>query len=122
MPWNKQGGYEGMNRLSGKNCSAVFAMSDNIAAGVYAWMTEKGMLPGRDLSVMGYDNQDIADLLTPGVTTMALPLEDIGEAAARKLIDMIEDPEEYEDGCGGDVLLKSTLVERDSVTRYHQQR
>ena len=117
MPWTKQGGYDGMERLSGKTFTAVFAMSDTIATGVYAWLTEKGMLPGRDISVMGYDNQEIADFLTPGITTMALPLEEIGSAAAQKLIDMIEKPQDKQDDGGVDIRLRSTLVERNSVLR-----
>lgn len=112
--WSKAGGYEGMKALLGKDVTAVFCMSDLIASGAYAALAEKGMIPGKDISVMGYDNQDIGSSLTPEVTTMALPLPEIGYRSASTLVKMIENPKEVqvEDE---DIRIKSTLIERKSV-------
>ena len=112
--WNKAGGYKGMQKLIDKDITAVFCMSDAIASGAYAFLEEKGLEPGRDISVMGYDNQDISSFLTPEVTTMALPLEQIGYKAAAKIIEMIDDPSAV-DRDKTDIRIKSWLVERNSV-------
>ncbi|MBR5897175.1 MAG: substrate-binding domain-containing protein, partial [Lachnospiraceae bacterium] len=110
----KAGGYKGMQKLIDKDITAVFCMSDAIASGAYAFLKEKGLEPGRDISVMGYDNQDISSFLTPEVTTMALPLEEIGYKAADKIIEMIDDPSAV-DRDKTDIRIKSRLVERNSV-------
>ena len=112
--WNKKGGYNGMNALIEKDITAVFCMSDAIAAGAYAFLEEKGLVPGRDISIMGYDNQDISSFLTPEVTTMALPLMEIGLESAKKVIEMINSPAKVTDDVI-DVRIKSKLIERNSV-------
>ncbi|MBO4680253.1 MAG: LacI family DNA-binding transcriptional regulator [Lachnospiraceae bacterium] len=112
--WNKAGGYKGMKALIDKDITAVFCMSDSIASGAYAFLKEKGLEPGLDISVMGYDNQEISSFLNPEVTTMALPLEEIGYKAADKIIEMINDPFSV-DKEKTDIRIKSTLVERQSV-------
>ncbi|MCR5033026.1 MAG: LacI family transcriptional regulator [Lachnospiraceae bacterium] len=114
--WNKSGGYEGMKALLKQDITAVFCMSDMIASGAYEALLEQQLVPGRDISIIGYDNQDIASSLTPEVTTMALPLEELGSAAAAKLLDMIENPESRMEN-STDVRLKSTLIQRRSVSR-----
>ncbi|MBP5600573.1 MAG: substrate-binding domain-containing protein, partial [Lachnospiraceae bacterium] len=112
--WNKQGGYNGMKALMDKNVTAVFCMSDAIAAGTYSFLKENGLTPGEDISVMGYDNQEISSYLTPEVTTMALPLEEIGYAAADKIIEMVTSPYNAKDEVT-DIRIKSKLIERKSV-------
>ncbi|MCR5278395.1 MAG: LacI family transcriptional regulator [Lachnospiraceae bacterium] len=114
--WTKEAGYEGMLSLLNKDITAVFCMSDLIASGAYSALYEKGLMPGRDISVMGYDNQDISYSLTPELTTMALPLEDIGNSAADKLIELIENPTP-ERIVTTDIRIKSTLIERKSVMK-----
>ena len=112
--WNKQGGYNGIQSLVEKDITAVFCMSDAIAAGAYAYLEEKGLVPGKDISIMGYDNQDISAFLTPEVTTMALPLEEIGYASALKTIEMISHPNKKDDEVT-DIRIKGKLIERKSV-------
>lgn len=112
--WNKKGGYEGMKALIDKDITAVFCMSDAIAAGAYSCLYENNLVPGKDISIMGYDNQNISSFLTPEITTMALPLEEVGYRSAAKLIEMIENPGEYENDTT-DIRIRSRLIERESV-------
>ena len=103
-----------MKALIDKDITAVFCMSDAIAAGAYAVLKEKGLEPGRDISVMGYDNQTLSAHLNPELSTMALPLNDIGYRAAAKIIDMINNPLSV-DKEKTDIRIKSRLIERNSV-------
>lgn len=112
--WTKDGGYTGMNSLLSEDITAVFCMSDMIASGAYAALLEKGIVPGKDISVMGYDNQDTSRTLTPELTTMALPLKEIGAGAAKALIGMLENPDEKKFDID-DIRIRSELIERASV-------
>ena len=112
--WFKIGGYEGMKYLLDKDITAVFCMSDAIASGAYAALLERGIVPGRDISVLGYDNQDISSGLTPELTTMALPLPEIGCRAAHAIINLIENPGAVSEDIA-DVRIPSVLIERNSV-------
>lgn len=114
--WTFDGGYEGMKKLMDKDITAVFCMSDAIAAGAYEALKECGKTPGENISVVGYDNQDIASYVYPRLTTMALPLEEIGYQSAIRLIDMCENPSKYEnDMANKDTKIASKMLERYSV-------
>lgn len=110
--WSKESGYECMKKLLSTKPTAVFCMSDAIGAGAYAYIKEVGLEPGKDIAIMGYDNQDVSFYLTPQMTTMALPLEEIGFQSAGKLIGMIEKNDKYGNF---DTRIRSTLIERESV-------
>lgn len=112
--WSKEGGYDGMKYLLNQKISAVFCMSDAIASGAYAALSESNLVPGKDISIIGFDNQDVSYFLTPRLTTMALPLEDIGYHAVCAVIDKVEGIEKSIDT---NSRIKSTLIIRDSVAK-----
>lgn len=116
--WTKESGAKGMKELLDTGVTAVFCMSDIIATGAYEALFDKGLRPGRDISVLGYDNQPFAKYLTPGLTTMALPLREIGRSATEKIMEMIDDPDSTP-GEIPDIRVKSTLLERESVLRLN---
>lgn len=88
--------------------TAVFAASDEMAMGAFVAARERGIQIGRDLSLVGVDGQDPAEVL--GLTTMAQPALEQGEVAAMMLLEMITGtpvPEE--------VVFTTTLVRRSST-------
>jgi LacI family transcriptional regulator len=87
--WEKRSGYECAKKLAPQNLTAIYCMNDLMAGGVYDYAQEKGIIIGKDLSIVGYDNRQIAEYMYPGITTNELPLKDIGTAAANKLISML---------------------------------
>jgi LacI family transcriptional regulator len=89
-------GYEAGMRLLDREANArrptgVACYNDRVAAGVLHAATRLGLdVPG-DLSLVGFDDQEhMAAFLTPPLTTVALPHEAMGEAAAAMLLDAIE--------------------------------
>ena len=113
--WMKHHGYEAAEKLLKNDPTAVFCMADRIAGGLYQYLDEKGLRAGEDISVISYDDQDIAEYFIPRLTTMALPLYKIGDTAARILIDKMG-VEKYADYPGsGTVRIPCDLVERESV-------
>lgn len=87
--WNKNLGYEGYRKLAHKGITALFCMSDQLAGGVYAYLDEHGLEVRRDLAIVGYDDKYFAEFFTPGLTSMKLPLEEIGEVSAKILFERI---------------------------------
>jgi LacI family transcriptional regulator len=66
--------------------TAIFACNDEMAAGVYKAALRMGLsIPG-DLSVVGYDDSPLASQLWPALTTLRLPVRDLGRQAAAMLL------------------------------------
>jgi LacI family transcriptional regulator len=92
--------------------TAIFCFNDRMAMGLYQAAAERGLRIPEDLSIVGFDNQElIADGLRPGLTTVALPHYEMGAWAVETLIRRIEDP----DTPAEQVLLQCPVVERGSV-------
>lgn len=69
--------------------TAVIAMSDAIAFGVLARARAIGLRVPEDLSLIGFDDVDMAALTDPPLTTVNQPIRAKGEAAMRLLLDLI---------------------------------
>ncbi len=70
--------------------TAIFAMNDLMASGCYAAIRHRGLRIPEDISVVGFDNREIASCLFPGLTTVALPSREIGSTAAQQLLLRLE--------------------------------
>ncbi|HEY0699272.1 MAG TPA: substrate-binding domain-containing protein, partial [Micromonospora sp.] len=67
--------------------TAVFCFSDQIAFGFYQVALGLGLAIPRDLSIVGFDNQQfVADSLLPGLTTVQLPHREMGTWAAKQAL------------------------------------
>lgn len=87
-------GYHAMMAIlaAGHRPDAVFAASDPKAIGVIRAIKDFGLAIPDDISVMGFDNIDIAPLIDPPLTTMAQPFYEMGARACKRLIKIIEAP------------------------------
>jgi len=66
--------------------TAIFASNDEMAAGVYRVANRLGLsIPG-DLSIVGFDDGPLAARLLPSLTTIRLPIRELGRIAANKLL------------------------------------
>jgi LacI family repressor for deo operon, udp, cdd, tsx, nupC, and nupG len=83
------GGLRAAEELRTELPSAVIAFNDQLAIGVVRGMTAHGVRVPRDLSVIGFDNIAAADLVSPGLTTVAAPLQLAGATATRQVLTMI---------------------------------
>ncbi len=71
--------------------TAIVTGSDNIALGILEVAKELGLSIPRDLSVTGFDDLPLAELVVPSLTTVRQPLAELGERAAQMLLNQIED-------------------------------
>jgi LacI family transcriptional regulator len=70
--------------------TAIFAANDNMAAGVLQVAHERGLKVPGDLSVVGFDDADLATILSPGLTTVRQPLAELGRTGVNLLTRMLE--------------------------------
>jgi LacI family transcriptional regulator len=70
--------------------TAILAGNDLIAFGALAALTEAGLLCPEHVSVIGFNDLPMLDLLTPALTTVRLPLTDMGQLAAQALLAEID--------------------------------
>jgi LacI family transcriptional regulator len=88
-------GYEAGKALLGltDRPTAIFASNDDMAAGVINAAYEAGVRVPEDLSVVGFDDSNIAQVVWPRLTTIHQPIRDMAREAAGALLALIEDGE-----------------------------
>jgi LacI family transcriptional regulator len=81
-----------MRRLiaDGLQFDAVFAADDESAIGVLEALKEADRAVPHDVSVVGFDDQPLSAFLTPPLTTVRAPTEEVGREATRQLISLIQ--------------------------------
>lgn len=84
-----ESGFQAMTRLLRQGPTAVLAASDNLAIGAMQCLLERGLRVPQDVSVMGFDDLDIAAHPTVRLTTVAFDFHQLGMLAARTLIDQL---------------------------------
>jgi DNA-binding LacI/PurR family transcriptional regulator len=68
--------------------TAIFALNDGMALGVYSAAAQAGLRIPRDLSVVGFDDYAVNAWLVPPLTTVRQPLREMGAAAAQMVVDL----------------------------------
>lgn len=109
----------GHDLLDGKrDFTAIFAGDDDIAAGVLLALRERRVRVPEDVSVIGFDDAFHARHMWPPLTTVRQPMDAMGEAAARLLLDLLARP----DAGPLQVTIDTELVVRSSVAAPAMQR
>ena len=107
--WEPEHGYEAMKKILKRKGSAVrsiLALNDRLAFGAHQALTEAGLSVPDDVSIVSFDNDEIAAYMRPGLTTIALPHEQMGRTAVEVLL--------YHDR-SGEILVPMPIIERDSI-------
>jgi DNA-binding LacI/PurR family transcriptional regulator len=93
--------------------TAIVAMNDLMAIGAIAAIRQRGLRPGKDLAVTGFDDTPSGRYLTPPLTSLRQPISLIGKNLMERLITYLETgeyPEPFAD------LVAPELVVRESTT------
>ncbi len=91
--------------------TAIVAANDLVALGVLAALREMGLRCPEDVSLVGFDDQEIASFTNPALTTVAQPAYQMGARAAALLFERLRG----EDVPTQQVVMKATLRVRDSA-------
>ena len=91
--WSQECGIASMKTLfeerhlkPGADVDAIVCVNDLTAIGVCGYLNENGFIVPSDIAVTGYNNSTQALSITPPVTTVALPFEEMGELS----VDLVE--------------------------------
>lgn len=93
--------------------TAVIAASDTLALGCYRGLRQRQATPGVDVAVVGFDDSPTAALTSPGLASLAQPLERVGHECIRLLLARMNDSDLPPER----LLLNPSLVVRDSAAR-----
>lgn len=86
---DQDGGYKAAEAVLRTKATAVFCHNDRTAMGMYDALRERGVQIPRDVSVVGFDNQEVISAhLHPSLTTVALPQYDLGVLGVQLLMNM----------------------------------
>lgn len=110
--WTRESGIRRTDRLLEHGATVIFCMNDLMAGGVYARLGELGLTVGKDVSVMGYDNRLMSQYLNPPLTTVDLPLHDLGCRAgeiALAALSQESDPPPQRTYVAGKVILRGSV-------------
>jgi LacI family transcriptional regulator len=111
--WQTSAGYEHTHSLMKlKNPpTAIFCSNDRMAVGCYQALKERDLAIPGDVSVIGYDDEEVARHLTPQLTTLVLPHREMGRWAIERALAGESAPTERHPIAK----LECPLIERDSI-------
>lgn len=91
--------------------TAVFASSDDLAVGALNMAYELGIQVPEEVSIIGYDNIPITEMVWPPLATVSQPLKNMGYESTKELMKKIEDPKKE----ANHRYIAHEIIERKSV-------
>lgn len=90
---------------------AIFAVCDAVAYGAMKVLKEKGIKIPDQISVAGFTNEPMTELVDPALTTVKQPIYEVGEGASKLLFAQLNDPDLPAELC----VLETTIEVREST-------
>ncbi len=94
---------------------AIFAVTDPVAIGAHIAIRKHGLQMPEQISLMGFTNDAVSDIIEPSISTMAQPSFEMGKVATRQLIHQIKNKSAKPER----IVLKTELIERNSTKKIH---
>ncbi len=92
--WSAASGYAAGRKLAGdRTVTAVFAANDDMAIGFIRAQLEAGRRVPEDISVAGFDDIPVAAYVTPPLTTVRQPFDEVARQGLARLLHVIEKPD-----------------------------
>lgn len=110
--WGRDCGFELGKALIQAGATAIFAHNDLMATGVLDYCNSNGIEVGKDIRLIGFDNREVSAVCRPQLSTVALPLFEIGQTAARVMLDILN---EGKLPPAREIMLDCTIIEREST-------
>ncbi len=110
--WQVESGYTAASALleARPRPTAIFAGNDLMAVGAMYAIFDAGLRVPQDVAIVGYDNREIARLFRPSLTTVTLPLYEMGKASAQLLLDLMDGDE----APAQEIRIRGRLIIRES--------
>lgn len=117
--WERDKGYELSEKLIKAGVTAIFAHNDVMATGAIDYCNKHGIQIGKDLALIGFDNREISTVCRPMLSTVSLPLFEMGQTATHLLLDMLTGRHIQ---CGQRLMLACSLIERESTCPVNKEK
>jgi LacI family transcriptional regulator len=113
--WTVPGGRELTNRLLDlpNPPTAIFCFNDRMAMGAYEAVKSRGLSVPEDVSIVGFDDEELSSYAVPPLTTIVLPHDEMARWAVGALLDRNEDVAKVRGG--RKVKIECPLVSRGSI-------
>ncbi|ULR42247.1 substrate-binding domain-containing protein [Rhizobium sp. K102] len=113
---SEQGGYQAAHELLllEDRPTAVILIYELMAIGLYRRLMESGVLPGRDLAVIGFRDAPRARFLQPSLSCFRMSLYDLGVALGQMLLARMPAYREFYSDAGGNMIWPLELVAGES--------
>jgi DNA-binding LacI/PurR family transcriptional regulator len=110
--WYRDTGYNGMKKLLAlkRRPTAVFATNNLLCIGCIEALKDEGLVAGRDISLVGFDDHILASFVDDGITVVARPMIEMGVMAAEKLFSALKGK-----NIDAKDVLNVSIVERGSI-------
>lgn len=95
--------------------TAIIAYNDMTALGSINELSSCGMSVPKDMSVIGFDDIDFAQMSQPGLTTIKQPKYEMGKLACELLLEMLHEDTDSANKKDLEIVLEPELVERGTV-------
>ncbi|MBJ2148663.1 LacI family DNA-binding transcriptional regulator [Vibrio sp. IB15] len=109
--WTMESGYRAAQSLVERKASftAILSENDDMAIGAIKALTELGYSLPQDISIVGFDNSKVGEFLTPSLTSVSVPLEQMTQKAILQIVGDSEHADAID--------TTGSLVIRDSVAQ-----
>lgn len=110
-------GVTGAEQLIASGVTAIFASNDMMALGVNKYATDHGLIIPRDLSIVGFDNNPLSELMSIGLTTISQPYDIMGRYACEILLNRIDgEPLQTQTQSGNSLTIRGSTVNVNDLT------
>ncbi|RYZ30270.1 MAG: LacI family transcriptional regulator [Chitinophagaceae bacterium] len=111
--FNQQNAYEATHSLlkTKNRPDAIFTISDRMAIGAMLAIKEKRLRMPTDIGLVGFNNEPVTNLVTPGISSVEQPAFELGKAAAKLFLEQMHHEEDLSHLV---TVLKPRLVVRES--------
>lgn len=96
---------------------AIFTISDRMAIGAMLAIKERGFRMPKDIGLVGFNNEPVVSLVTPGISSVDQPGFELGKTAAKLFIERMHN----ENMDNIEIVLKPRLVVRESSLRNNKR-
>ena len=112
--FSMENGYQTTKKLidSGEQFTAVYAVADALAIGAIRALLESGLRVPEDVSVAGYDGIDVSGYISPSLTTIRQPVEEMAKDTVKLLFDIIAGKKDHQHiSYDGELLVRESTKE-----------
>lgn len=93
---------------------AIFAISDRMAIGAMQAIKDAGLTMPHDIGLVGFNNDPVVNLVTPGISSVDQPAFELGKTAAKLFLERLHN----DNNMGNtEIVLKPRLIVRESSTK-----